>query len=189
MRFLVLATIVISAHAAVADRVAVVVGNNVITESEVDEEVRVTEFLNQQPPDVSRKEKLAAADRLVDQQLIRNEMQIGGYEAPPESEADTLLANFRRQHYPSESAFRAALGKYGLREQELKQHLLWQVAVLRFTQQRFQPGIPGPPVQTASRYRAGAAPAPANTVDQQMDAWLRQTREQTKVQYKQEAFQ
>ncbi|HEY5163139.1 MAG TPA: hypothetical protein VII81_09020, partial [Terriglobales bacterium] len=59
--------------AGVIDRVAVVVGTQVITESEVLLEVRLTEFFNGQPLDLGVDQRKAAAERLVDQQLIRNE--------------------------------------------------------------------------------------------------------------------
>ena len=71
------------------------------TESEVQDEVRLTEFLNQQPLDLGPEQRRAAAERLVDQQLIRNEMQIGGYPQPSQSEAEAMLRNFRQEHYRS----------------------------------------------------------------------------------------
>ena len=70
------------------DRIAVVVGNQVITESEVILEARLTAFLNGQPLDLSAAPRRAAAERLVDQQLIRSEMQVGGYPMPPETAGD-----------------------------------------------------------------------------------------------------
>ena len=71
-----------AAQTGVIDRVAVVVGNQVITASEVELEVRLTEFLNGAPLDLGPAARKAAAERLVDQQLIRNEMQAAGYAAP-----------------------------------------------------------------------------------------------------------
>src|SRR5450432_3413792 len=57
---------VLAAAAGVVDRVAVVVGDTVITESEVLDELRLTEFLNSQPPDTRPEQRRAAAERLVD---------------------------------------------------------------------------------------------------------------------------
>jgi len=208
-----------SASAAVADRIAVVVGNQVITESEVDQEVRLTEFLNDQPVDLSPEQRRAAAGRLVDQQLIRNELEIGKYPEPPESDAEAMLRKFRQEHYRSTAQFQPALEKYGITEEELKQHLLWQLTAIRFTDERFQPGNPLPPVnaanrfesaltgrgaqsagrggatspqrvQSADRLRAGSAQQPeGNTVDERLDAWLKQARSETRIDFKQEAFQ
>ena len=144
-----------------------------------------------------RKNKFITADfpaeRLVDQQLIRNEMQIGGYPQPPQSEADAMLRNFRQEHYRSIAQFRAALEKYGITEEQLKQHLLWQLAAVRFTDARFRPipapTLPAPSIQTADRLRAGADAPAGNSVDQQMDAWLKTARSQIRIDFKKEAFQ
>ncbi len=205
--------------AAVVDRIAVVVGKTVITESEVLEEVRLTEFMNQEPLDLGPEQRRAAADRLVDQQLIRNELEIGNYPQPTESEADEMLRKFRQEHYASIPQFRAALEKYGLTEDQLKQHLRWQLAAMRFTDLRFSAGLPPPVAEgTANRAAPGVEPASkkpdrataganrssganrmapgsetastnGGNVDQQMDAWLRQARSSTRIQFKKDAFQ
>jgi len=101
----------------IIDRIAVVVGSQVITESEVILEVRLTAFFNSQPLDLSTAQRKAAAERLVDQQLIRNEMQVGGYPMPTETEGDAALRKFREDNYSSLAAFRASLrgpGRHGL---------------------------------------------------------------------------
>jgi hypothetical protein len=173
-----------AALAVVVDRIAVVVDDDVITESEVIEEVRVTEFLNGQPLDLSPAQRRAAADRLVDQQLIRDEMEIGNYSEPQEQDVDATLTQFRKQRFGgSDAALRASLQAYGLTESELKKHLRWQIAAVRFANARFHPGIPAGPAQTA-----GAAPAQA-TVEELMDAWLKEKRSTTTIRMFKEAFE
>jgi hypothetical protein len=81
------------------------------------------------------------------------------------SAADQTLHQFRQLHFHTPAQYQAALQKYGITEEELKQHLLWQVAALRFTEQRFGQG------------------------EKELDAWLKQTRSQTKIQFYQEAFE
>lgn len=179
-----LALLVLIGAAAVVDRVAVVVGNKVFTESEVMQELRLTEFQNGEALDLSPEKRRQAADRLVDQQLIRNEMQTFGYKEPAAEEADRLLRSWRQEHYPSQVQFRAALAKYGITEDQLKQHLLWEESVIQFTQVRFQPNIPAAPTDGANREQNGNS-----SVDAQMDAWLKQTRAGTRVQFKEGAFQ
>ena len=190
---------------AVLDRVAVVVGTGVITESEVIEEARVTDFLNGRPLDLGPAALRQAADRLVDQQLIRNEMEIGRYTEPPNSEGEAMEQKFRQEHYSSQAAFRAALQKYGITEQELREHLLWQLTALRFTDQRFRSTLPPATgeaareapeapseVQTASAGQGSSArteAAAGGDVDQKMDAWLKDARSHTRIQFKKEALQ
>ena len=183
------------ASAAVVDRIAVIVGPKVFTESEVLDELRLTEFLNQQPLDLSAAKRREAADRMVDQQLIRNEMETAHYPAPKPAEADTMLANFRREHFANSAQYRASLARYDVTEAQVKDRLLWQLAVIQFTDARFRPELPIPPavnVQTADRLReeaAPAAPADGQSVDRLLDQWLKQARGSTRVVFKQEAFQ
>jgi len=172
----------------IIDRVAVVVGNEVITESEVILEARLTAFFNRQPLDLSTAQRKAAAERLVDQQLIRGEMQIGGYPMPPETEGDGALRKYRQDNYSSIAAFRASLAKYELTEDEVKRHLLWQSAALRFTDQRFHLTIPAPP-PSQSADRLSQSGTTADGVEDQMDTWLKQARAGTRIQFKKEAFQ
>src|SRR3954465_12499103 len=84
-----------SLPAAVVDRVAVVVGNTVITETEVLQEARLEAFLNGAPLDLGPAARRAAAERLVDQQLVRNEMRIGAYPQPTATEIDDMLSNLK----------------------------------------------------------------------------------------------
>src|SRR5262249_39477480 len=90
------------------DRVAVVVTNHVVTQSELLREVRLTELMNSTPIDLSVEQRKAAADRLVDQQLIRNEMEIGSYPKPTAEEAAEMLRKFRQEHFASIPLYRAA---------------------------------------------------------------------------------
>src|SRR5205085_3216779 len=115
----------LSAYAGVVDRLAVVVGDRVITESEVLRELRLTQLINGQPLDLGSEQRRAAAERLVDQQLIGNEMEIGRYPEASDAGAAAMLQQFSKEHYSgSATQLRAALEKYGITEEELKQHLL-----------------------------------------------------------------
>lgn len=200
-------TVVLAAAAsgAVLDRIAVTVGKDVITESEVNEEIRVTAFLNQEPVDFSPGARREAADRMVDQDLIRDEMRLEGVPDPKPDSIDQTLREFKQAHFQTDAAYRSSLQKYGITEQELKEHLRWQVAALRFTEQRFRPGAPVPPPpenRTTVRARVQAsqklqradrmAKPPADnsgSIDEQLDAWLKQAREQTPIQFHKEAFE
>ena len=174
--------------AGVIDRVAVVVGNQVITESEVLLEVRLTEFFNGQALDLGADQRKAAAERLVDQQLIRNEMQIGGYPMPVESEGDAVLRKFRQDNYPGIPAFRAALENHGLTEDEVKRHLLWQAAAMHFTDLRFHMTMAAPATAHADQSQS-ADRSVDTTVEDQMEVWLKEVRSNTRIQFKKGAFQ
>lgn len=185
--FLALAPLLVAA--AVVDRIAVVVGSSVITETEVLREVRLTEFMNGQPLDLGPAPRRAAAERMVDQQLIAAEMKQGDYPMPAAEDAEPLLRQVEAR-FQGPPQFRAALEKYGLAEADLRQDLLWQIAILRFTDMRFQPGLPAAPEPSANRAQEDApAAAPSAAVDRQLDEWLKQARANTRIEFKPEAFQ
>jgi len=130
--------------AIVLDRIAVTLGKDVITASEVEQEVRVTAFINGEPLDMSPETRRRAAERLVDQNLVRRDMHLSNWPQPEAAEAAKLLAELKRQRFASDAQYREALGRYGITETDLTQHLLWQLAALRYTNYRFRPGIPPP---------------------------------------------
>jgi hypothetical protein len=180
---LLISALAVTLSAAVVDRVAVVVGRTVITETEVLQEARLAALLNQAPVDLGPAARRAAAERLVDQQLIRNEMQIGGYAQPSGAEIDDMLRNLKQERFPTEDQYRAALDRYGLAEQDLRRHLAWQLSTIRFTDLRFS-AVVQDDSQSANRVKPAT-----NGVDQQLDAWLKETRAATRIQFKPGAFQ
>ena len=182
--------------AAVLDRIAVTVGSDAITESEVVEEIRITSFLNNEQLDFSPAARRAAANRLVDQYLIRRELAAGSYSSD-QSKTNRILADFIKAHFPSRPAFEQKLKKYGISEAELESHLRFQLLAIQFTDVRFS----GSASNEADRAAPAAAennpaaattapdPASAARVDQQLDDWLKQVRTQTRIEFKKEAFQ
>jgi hypothetical protein len=126
-----------AAQTVVLDRIAVTVGNDVITDSEVEQEIRVTAFLNRAAADLSATAKRQAAERLVDQDLIRRDMQLSDWPQPEASEADKMLAEAKSGRFAGDQEYRQALAHYGITENQLKRHLLWQLAALRYTDFRF----------------------------------------------------
>ncbi len=169
----------------VADRVAVVINKKIITQSELEDDLRLTEFINGQPLDLGPLARREAAEHLVDQELIRQEMENAAYPLPDAGQANEMLRQFRRQHYPSDAAYHAALQKYGVTEDQLKQRLLWQLTAIQFTDFRFRPLQAAEAQHSADR---SATDGTSPTVDQQLDAWLKQARSDANIVMKPEAF-
>jgi hypothetical protein len=219
MRASVLFVCAAAAQAVVIDRVAVTVGNDVITESEILEEIRVTALLNGEPLDLGPESRKRAAERLVDQDLIRREIRLGSYPQADAKQADHALAELRKSRFRSDAEYRAALARYGISESDLKAHLMWQLSALRFTDIRFRsdappPAEPAPPpahneadreanntrgqvsaspapgaMQQANRMAVPPPPAPGASVDEQLNQWLKAARSSTRVVFKKEAFE
>jgi hypothetical protein len=126
--------------AVILDRIAVTVGKQVITEGEVVRDLRVAAFLDQKPVDLSGAEKRKAADRLVDQLLIQQEIAFSRIPLPVEEDAARMLAQVKSQ-YGSDAEYQAALVRYRITEADVAGHLLIGVRALRFTDIRFRPEI------------------------------------------------
>jgi len=128
--------------AVVYDRMAVVVGKHTIKSSDIYKDLRVAAFLNREPLRYSADMRRKAAERLIDQTILRDEIATGGYKGATEQEAQAMLDNIRKDRFAgSEPRLQAALASYALTEDELRAHLLWQLTVLRFIDQRFRNGV------------------------------------------------
>src|SRR5579871_348005 len=128
------------ARGATIDRIAVTVGKQVITVSDVLMDLRVAAFIDQKPLDLSGPQKRKAADRLVDQLLIRQDAVSSHELLVTDEDIPKLLAPIKTQ-YGSETNYRAALERYRISEQDLIDHLREGLRNLRFTDQRFRPEV------------------------------------------------
>jgi hypothetical protein len=191
-------------RAEIIDRIVITVANQVITQSQVDEEIRVTAFLNREKVDLSAEAKQEAAARLIEQALIKREMDISRYPLPALSDAGAPLQS-RKAMYASEAAFDDALRDYGITADELTRRLWWQLTLLRFIDYRFRPGIRVPAADVQAYYRAqvtqweqnGTKPIPSleeardrieeiltqKQIDKALDQWIKDTEGQVTLNY------
>ena len=198
------------APAEIIDRIAVSVGNQVITEDQINEEIRVTALLNRAQVDLSSAEKKKAAERLIEQVLMKRDMDFTHYPLPEISDSDESLKNIESE-YAKDGEFQKALQDYGITEDDLRRHLWWQLTVLRFIDYRFRPAIQLPEAdikryyeQEAAKLREqGVKEIPSfedsrekieqtmtqQRIDQALDRWLGDTRTQVEIRYRAGAFQ
>lgn len=199
-----------AAHAEILDRIAVSVGKQVITEAEVLTDVRVSAFLDQKPLVVNGAEKRKSADRLVDQLLILEEAVFSRATMAAPEEGARMLEQIKTQ-YPDEAAFRAALERYQITEQDVTNHLLAGLRALRFTDLRFRPEVqftdedlhefyntlveewkskhhPEIPSFEASRDQVEKLLTDQRTA-QALDRWLGSRRTETQIRYREQVFQ
>jgi hypothetical protein len=127
-------------HAVVVDRIAVIVDHQVITEAQLDEELRVTAFLNREPVKRDRQTKRAAANRLIEQLLVRHEMSLSKFPLPGTEQVNTLFNETTRQ-WGGQAALDRELARYGLTEEILNEHLRFQLMMLKFVDFRFRPDV------------------------------------------------
>lgn len=129
------------APSAIIDRIAIVIGNSIIKDSDIDRDVRVTEFLNAGPLDLSTATRRKAASRLIDQVFIRREIDIGDYPQASWKQTDEQLDRLKRQRFRTQAAFEQALRRYGFPEIDLRTQFQWQLTILAFIDIRFKPAV------------------------------------------------
>jgi hypothetical protein len=200
----------LSLYAEIIDRIAISVGDQVITQAQIDDEVRITAFLNDDKLDLSAAQKKRAADRLIEQALVKREMEFSHYPLPALSDADASL-KILKARYPTEEAFQQALRQYDISEDDLRVRLLWQLTLLRFIDYRFRPGILVSDSDVQAYYQQQLAqwrsqhvdPVPSledarqqieeiltqQRIDESLDRWLAEARTQVKIRYQDESLQ
>jgi hypothetical protein len=130
----------VAASAGIVDRIAITVGRDVITELQLDEELRVTAFLNHRPIARDNSARHAAADRLIQQLIVRREMEVSRYPLP-DAEDVTKYFDQIRGGFAEAVQFEQALAAYSLTDEILRDHLALQLTTLRFIEFRFQPEV------------------------------------------------
>ncbi len=184
------------------DRIAVTVGQEVITESQVILDLRVAAFLDRKPVDLSSAAKRQSAQRLVDQLLILREAMDSHVTLPSVEATAGLVAP-----YKAESDYQANLERYGISEHDLGAHLLAGLRTLTFTDLRFRPDVQVSEEDLRSYYdklpTSAAAPNPSfeDSRDQiekllveqrvldALDKWLEMARSAAGVHYHEKAFE
>ena len=193
------------ARAEILDRIAVSVGTEVITESQVLLDLRVIAFLEEQPVETSGAAKRQAAARLVDQLLILREAADSHLTLPSTEATVGLVAA-----YSAESDYQAKLKRYGISERDLGAHLLAGLRTLTFTDSRFRPDVQVSPEDLRNYYQnlprptnPNVAPVPSfedsrdqiekllveQRVLEALDKWLETARSAAGVRYRDQAFE
>ena len=146
----------ISARAAdVIDRIVATVNGHVILESDWDDAVRFEALvegrtLNQ----VTEQERGHALDRLIDQELLREQAQGSDTAAPPAEEVHARIREVQKQHAIGEaSVWQATLARYGFEAKQFEAFITRDLAMLRQVEARIRPTVQIAPQTIESYYR------------------------------------
>jgi hypothetical protein len=182
------------------DRIAVTVGDRVITESQITLDLRVSACLYQEPVDLSGEAKRTGASFLVDQILMLQEAADSHLTLEPE---DTEI--------PGEEECKATLAKYGIKQSDLENYVQAGNRAQMFTDLRFGPEVQISEEDLRAYYNkifanplaAGPAQVPSfedkrDEIEkvlmlqgemEALDRWLAMARASTKIVYHDKAFQ
>ena len=128
--------------AAIIDRIVVAIGKQVITETELELTIRITAFLNQEPVDFSVENRRKTVERLIEQKIVLQELELSRFPRPTEEEVEQRRRNMVSLRFGEDgAAYQAALQKFGLTEADFKRYLLWQMTFFSFIDFRFRPSV------------------------------------------------
>ena len=188
----------------IIDQIAITVGNSIVKDSDISRDLRVTDFLNSEPLNLSEATRKVSANRLIDQIFIRKEIELGDYPVATPQQANAELDRLVQQRFKTEAALQIALRRYGITAPDLTSHFLWQLTVLRFIDTRFKPAVLITDADVEKYYQQNSTALhheypsknslndlrtqitdilAAQRVDKIFFAWLDDQRKQTKITY------
>jgi peptidyl-prolyl cis-trans isomerase SurA len=199
--------LVLNAHAGeIIDRIVASVNGRIILQSDWDDAVRYETFIdNRDLTSVSAADRKATLDRLIDQELLREQMRSSDFaRGTDEQDVNLRIAQIRAQYAAkSEAQWGAALAEHHIQGPELNRRVAMQLDMLRLVDNRLRPTIQIDPKSIESYYQqsllpqlrnSGAADVPLSDVtpkikelltqqklDQLLTSWLQNLRATSQI--------
>jgi peptidyl-prolyl cis-trans isomerase SurA len=125
----------------ILDQLAATVNGQVVLASDIDEELRYEYFSAKRPlTDISPVDEKDALNRLIDQQLVREQMHSADFKAVDAEAVEKAFETFKSDYGSSESWI-AALASYGITEVAVRSHIETELNQLRLIDLRLRPSI------------------------------------------------
>jgi sulfur carrier protein ThiS len=157
----VLVTLVCAFAGEVVDRIVATVNGHIILQSDWEDALCYEAFVAGRTLDrITAEERKGALDRLIDQELLREQMASSDFQHATDKEVTDRIAEVRNQ-YPgagTDSAWQALLVRYGLTESELKSRVALELDVLRLVDARLRPSVQIDSKSIASYYNQELLP-------------------------------
>jgi hypothetical protein len=132
------------ARAEVIDRIIATVNGHIILQSDWDEALCYEALLtNRNLAELTGDDRRAVLDRLVDQELLREQMKSADFPHATDAEVEARIADARQQ-YPqaaSEAIWHSLLAQYYLTEKDLATHVRQQIGLMRLIDARLRPTV------------------------------------------------
>lgn len=133
-----------SGSAEVIDRIVATVNGHIILLSDWEDSLRYEAFSAGRPLDrISAEERKAALDRLIDQELLREQQPAADPPHASPEEVAQRVAEIRKQYAEAETdlGWKALLDKYQLSEETLKHHVAVELDLMRLVDARLRPSV------------------------------------------------
>jgi hypothetical protein len=190
----------------VIDGVIATVNRQPILQSEWDDVVRYEAFMQQKPlKAVTEGDRISALERLIDRRLLESQMTDASHFAPSRDEVRANLVKLREQipGAKDDQAWQKTLASYGFKERDIEASLRSETQMMNFIEVRLRPSVHVHPEEVEAYYRAQLLPDMEKLglnvvtlqeieprirellvqqhIDQLLDAWLHNLRQQTPV--------
>jgi peptidyl-prolyl cis-trans isomerase SurA len=132
------------ARAEVIDRIVATVNGHIILQSDWDEALCYEALLNGRTVgQFTDDERRAVLDRLIDQELLGEQMKSAFFQHASEAEATGRVADARKQYPEAATAegWQSLLAKFRLTEKELVTHVQQQIDLMRLVDARLRPAV------------------------------------------------
>ncbi|HLV87967.1 MAG TPA: SurA N-terminal domain-containing protein [Candidatus Sulfotelmatobacter sp.] len=142
--FLAMMVTVPSAGAEVIDRIVAKVNGHIILQSDWDDALRYEALLNGRSTEqFGDEDRRAVLDRLIDQELLGEQMKSSFFQHASEEEAASRVAAARKQ-YPEASTdggWKSVLSRFQLNEQEVVAHVKEEIDLARLVDAHLRPEV------------------------------------------------
>jgi parvulin-like peptidyl-prolyl isomerase len=139
-----LAIVLPAAAGDILDRIVATVDNRIILLSDWQDAVHFEAFVAGRALDqVQAQDRKAALDRLIDQELLREQMRSSGFPHTSSEEVEKRIQEIRKQYgaAESEAGWKAALQRYGLTEDELRKRIALHLDLMALVDARLRPNV------------------------------------------------
>jgi hypothetical protein len=128
----------------VIDRIVATINGHIILQSDWDEALRYEALLNGRSlSEFTDDERRAVLDRLVDQELLDEQIKSSIFDHASEAEAAARIADARK-HYAeavTDDGWRSVLARFGLAEKDLIAHVQQQIDLMRLVDSHLRPAV------------------------------------------------
>ena len=130
--------------AEVIDRIVATVNGHIILLSDWEDSLRYEAFSGGHPLDrITAEDRKAALDRLIDQELLREQQPTADSPQASAEEVAQRVAEIRKQYPEAETelGWKALLDRYRLSEETLKNHVEMELSLMRLVDARLRPSV------------------------------------------------
>jgi peptidyl-prolyl cis-trans isomerase SurA len=141
---LLMSTAVLARAGEVVDRIVAKVNGHIILQSDWNDALRYEALLSGRTPgQFTEADRRAVLDRLIDQELLAEQMKSASFQHASESEAAVEVAQARKL-YPdaaSDEGWKRLLDQFGVTEQSVLAHVQQQIDLMRLVDAHLRPAV------------------------------------------------